>query len=253
MIRFLDRLSHARTLRRWRENARRSETAALSDLREQRNRARELRRQLERLIHVAEGRLARPRVGSEHFPKPLGTDWSWRPEFWRGPLPVPGFADLPREARLTGEAALFHDSTLSEITLRQARNTRDGDLAPFGLSLDVFGFDGSFLSLSLDLPVEATSGMTRAHLVRLDTTIETERPLDMSARLNIQHGPNTERLVRDLPPGAEAKSVEFDLAYARLNEKRIEKIWLDLIFKAPKMNRMVVRDLTLCRHYRAEL
>ncbi|TMV06914.1 hypothetical protein FGK63_12400 [Ruegeria sediminis] len=252
MNRFLDRLFHARAIRNWRAAARRSDMADLTDLRMQRNRARDLRRHLDKLIHVADGRLLHPRIGSELFPKPPGTDWSWRPDLWRGPLPVPGLASAARKAPVDGEVTLFHDCAISEIALRQLRNTRDGDLAPFGLCLDVFRFDGSFLSLSVDLPTDAGVGMTGSHLVRLDTTIGFERPLEVIARLNIQHGPNTEQIVRTLPQESEVKTVEFDLAYARLNEKRIEKIWLDLIFDAPEMNRMTVRDLTLCRHPRAD-
>ena len=252
MNRLPDRLLHALALRNWRRAARRAETATLAELRMQRNRARALRGHLDQLVHVADGRLSRPRIGSANFPRPLGTDWSWRPDLWRGPLPGTGLASAPNKAQVDDEVSLFHDCEKREVSLRQDRNTRDGDLAPFAVCMDVFAFHGSFLSLSVDLPREAGDGMTKSHLMRLDTSIETERPLGISARLNIQHGPNTERIVRDLPPDGDFKSAEFDLAYARVNEKRIEKIWLDLIFKAPEMNRMVVRDLTLCRHYRAE-
>ena len=47
--------------------------------------------------------------------------------------------------------------------------------------------------------------------------------------------------------------VEFDLAYTKLNEKRVERIWLDLIFEGPEMNQVTIRDLTLSRYPRAEL
>ena len=38
--------------------------------------------------------------------------------------------------------------------------------------MDVFKFDGSLLSLVIDLPPEAAQGMPRAHLLRIDTIIE---------------------------------------------------------------------------------
>ena len=47
--------------------------------------------------------------------------------------------------------------------------------------------------------------------------------------------------------------VEFDLAYTKLNEKRVEKLWLDLIFEGPEMNQVTLRDLTFSRRPRAEL
>ena len=148
---------------------------------------------------------------------------------------------------------LFHDCAFSELTLRQLRNTREADLAPYGLRMDVFKFDGSFLSLVIDLPQEAAAGLTRQHLLRVDTIIETEKPLEIFARLNIKHGPNTEQLVRELPLYEQDVMVEFDLAYSRLNEKRIERVWLDLIFEAPDMNQVVLRDLTFARHLRASI
>ena len=47
--------------------------------------------------------------------------------------------------------------------------------------------------------------------------------------------------------------IEFDLAYSNLNEKRIERAWIDLIIEGPNMNQIVLRDLTFSRRPRAEL
>lgn len=253
MGRLLDRMVFARLLRRWRRAARDAQNTPLPQLRLQRNRARELRTHLDQLIHVADGRLALPHIGTSYFPRPHGTDWAWRPELWRGPLPVPGLSSVKSESMLGNEVTLFHDCSHSELTLRQLRNTREADLAPYGLRLDVFSFDGSFLSLVVDLPTEATLGLTRDHILRVGTIIEVEKPLEIFARLNIKHGPNTEQIVRELPLNEEEVKVEFDLAYSRLNEKRIEKIWLDLIFEAPEMNQVVIRDLTFSRRRRAAI
>lgn len=253
MGRTLDRLIFARLLRRWKRAAAQAKVTPLPRLRLQRNRARELRTHLDSLIHIADGRLALPHIGTSYFPRPHGTDWAWRPELWRGPLPVPGLSSVKSESMLGDEVTLFHDCSQSELTLRQLRNTREADLAAYGLRLDVFNFDGSFMSLVIDLPPDATAGLTREHIIRTDTIIEVEKPLEIFARLNIQHGPNTEQIVRELPLNEEEVKVEFDLAYSRLNEKRIEKIWLDLIFEAPEMNQVVIRDLTFSRRRRAAI
>jgi hypothetical protein len=58
--------------------------------------------------------------------------------------------------------------------------------------------------------------------------------------------------VRELPLQAEDIRVEFDLAYSNLNEKRVEKMWIDLIFEGPEMNQVVLRDVTFSRRPRAE-
>ncbi len=119
--------------------------------------------------------------------------------------------------------------------------------------MDVFRFDGSFLSVVVELPPEACKGLKRRHLIRLDTIVELEKPLEIFARLNIRHGPNTEQIVRELPPEDDNVFVEFDLAYTKLNEKRVERMWVDLIFEGPEMNQVTMRDVTFARYPRAEL
>lgn len=250
---FLEGRLYARAVQRWARAARRAASADLATLRRQRTRARLLRAQLDQLIYTADERLALPVVGATGFPKPHNADWAWRPELWRGPLAGPGIAAVETKSMLGNEATLFHDCSRSELSLRQLRNTREADLAPYGLQMDVFKFDGSFLSLVIDLPHDAVAGLKRRHLIRMDTIVQMEHPLEMFARLNIRHGPNTEQIVRELPAGEEQVSIEFDLAYTKLNEKRIERAWVDLIFEGPNMNQVVLRDLTFSRRPRAQI
>ena len=252
-ISILDRLAYRRTMRQWARAARQAGSTNLGKLRQFRLSARLLRTHLDRLIHRADERLALPVIGSNSFPRPHNADWAWRPELWRGPLPSPGASSVQTKSMLGKEATLFHDCNLSELTLRQLRNQREEDLAPYGLRLDVFKFDGSFLSLVIDLPAEATNGLNRNHLLRMDCIVEMEKSLEIFARLNIKHGPNTEQIVRELPLHEADITVEFDLAYSNLNEKRVEKAWIDLIFEGPEMNQVVLRDLTFSRRPRAAM
>jgi len=252
-FRFLDRRINAQTLFRWARAARLADVTDLSTLRRQRSGARALKTHLDRLIHKADERLALPSIGSTNFPKPHNADWAWRPELWRGPLPTPGLSSVQTKSMLGNEVTLFHDCEHSELTLRQLRNLREEDLAPYGLRLDVFKFDGSFLSLVVDLPEVATEGLKRNHLLRMDVIVEMEQPLEIFARLNIKNGPNTEQIVRELPLHEENIKVEFDLAYSNLNEKRVEGAWIDIIFEGPEMNQVILRDLTFSRRPRAHL
>ena len=249
----MDRVLDRRSLRHWTRAARSAETAELSDLRRHLDEARVLRERLDHVVFIAEGRLAEPRIGSTTFRRPAGTDWSWRPELWRGPLAQKGHAAVESRTGLGEDVTVFHDCTVSELTLRQLRNQGGADLAPFGLRLDIFRFDGSFLSLVLDLPDEACVGLKRRHIIRMDVTLELERPIEVYARLNIRHGPNTEQIVHQLPLQTQETFVEFDLAYSKLNEKRVEAMWVDLIFDNPAMNQAIVRDMTFSRYPRAEL
>ena len=242
-----------RSLRRWTRLAKSAKDMDLETLRVTRGRARTLLRPLEQLVHVADSRLLLPLIGSNAIQQPLNSDWVYRPEIWRGPVTPRGISAAKNKAAIGKEATVFHDCTISELTLRQIRNTREKDLAPFGVQMDVFKFDGSFLSIVLNLPDDAVHGLKKKHLLRMDAIVEMEKPLEIFARLNIKHGPNTEQLVRELPLHEDEVMVEFDLAYTKMNEKRVERIWIDLIFEGPQMNQVILRDTTFSRRPRAEL
>ncbi len=240
-------------LARWTRAARLVHGLEPAALRQLRTDARSIRRVLDRVLFAAEGQLAMPLGGGDGIERPLGCDWAWRPELWRGPVVPQGMAGAETRSTLGSELTLFHDCKVSELTLRQIRNGRAQDIAPFGLRMDVFRFDGSFLSLVLDLPESGVQGLRRSHLLRLSMDVELEKPLEIFCRLNVKHGPNTDQLVRELPLHIGEKFVEFDLAYTKMNEKRVEKAWIDLIFEGPQMNQVVLRDLTFARHPRADI
>ncbi|MEI6098204.1 MAG: DUF6478 family protein [Alphaproteobacteria bacterium] len=251
--RYWDAFLHRRSLRRWMRKSKGAAAADLATLRTWRGQARALRRNMDIVNHEADHRLALPVIGSDVFPRQLGTDWWWRPFAWKGPSPLPGIASVSGKTAFCEGISVFHDCRKADLILRQIRNTREVEIAPFGLRMDVFGFDGSFLSLVLDLPEDVTRGLKQRHLIRLDAIVEMERPLKVFARLNIKHGPNVDQIVRELPPNSEPVMVEFDLAYSKMNENRIERLWVDLIFEDPAMNEVTLRDVIFSRRPRAEL
>ncbi|MDA5092642.1 DUF6478 family protein [Aliiroseovarius sp. KMU-50] len=253
------RLIQWRATRHWGRLARKVREYDLSTLRKLRGSARHLRAQLDHVIRVADSRLALPMVGSNAFPKPLFCDWSYRPELWRMPISPIGLAAAPTKSTFGEEVMLFHDCRSSELTVRQVRNTREDDLAPFGLRMDVFRFDGSFLSLVIEMPAASVDDLKQRHLVRMNAVVEMEKKLEIFTRLNIKHGPNTEQLVRELPfedlseDGRAEVEVEFDLAYTNMNEKRVERMWVDLVIENPEMSQIVLRDINISRRPRAEV
>ncbi len=250
---FFERLTHKRSLQHWAGRAEAARKVDFQTLRGFQKKAWNLRNLLDEVLFVAEDRLALPRPGSEEFKKPADTEWAWRPALWRGPAWTKGIAGINSGETIAEGATLFHDCQFSDLTYRQMRNTRQSDLAPYGARLDVFTFDGSFLSLVLDLPDESRQGLQRTNLFRLNTVVESERPLEIFARLNVKHGPNVEQIVRELPLHQDDVWVEFDLGYTKINEKRVEKIWVDLIFEGPQMNQITLRDITMSRGRRSEL
>lgn len=223
------------------------------ELKALRNRARALGRRIDKVLHAAEGRLALPLANQAAIRRPMHSDWAWRPELWCGPVKGAGIASVETRAPVGNEAKLFHDCALSELSIRQIRNSKAEDVAAYGVRMDVFRFDGSFLSLVVDLPQSGVDGLSRRHVIRLDIRVETEKPLEIFGRFNVRHGPNVEQLVREFSGSTGEFSVEFDLSATRMNEARVERAWLDLIFEGPEMNEIILRDVTLSRRPRAEI
>jgi Family of unknown function (DUF6478) len=253
LARLIDRWRLRKVQEYWTRTAEAAPTLRPLALHSLRGQARAMRRHIDRVIHVADHKLATPAIGAGLPRLPLGTDWSWRADAWRGPLPQPGLIATTDRSRISDDLSLYHDCPLGEVAVRQSRNSGDDDRAPFGLCLEVFGFQGSFLSLATSLPAEAVQGLKSRHLLRLDAIIHSERPLRAYARLNVRHGPNVAQIVRELPALAGEVVVDFDLAYAKLDDTRIERAWLDLIFNDTAMNGIALRDLVVSRRPRAKL
>lgn len=252
----VDRLIHRRVLRRWERVAADAGALDLPTLRALRNEARELRQRLDQALHAAEDGISLPAGGGVGTELPLHADWAWRPDPWRLPCDRPGIA-APAPGTEVGPAVrLFHDAPEPQLVLRQVRNAGAADRAPFALSLDVYDFSGSFLSLAIDLPEAVARSLRLRHVLQLSLGLTIERPVEVFARLNVRSGPNVEQMLRQIPlePGADGAGIaEFDLAYSRINEKRVEAAWIDVIFGRAAMNRILLRDAVLSRRPRAEL
>lgn len=249
----IGRFLHRRTLARWKAATRELDGAQLDALEVQTKFAQKTIRAVRAFQTRAQDRLNLPRHGADTFLRPPGTDWSWRPQLWRTQFPQGGIAPALAKDRMTNEVVIFHDCKTAEVALRQIRNMREIDLSLYGLTLDVFHFDGNYLSLVIEVPPSACAGLRKSHLLRLCAVIARERPTKIYTRLNVKHGPNTEQVLLTLPDDHEDTMVEFDLAYSQLNEKRAERMWIDIMIENPAMNKITFRDLTLCRYPRADL
>lgn len=250
---FFDERLYKRQLKQWQMNVQAVRSMSLSELRALRRKANQLKRRIDTVNHVAMSRLTLPVIGSKAIRKPARTEWAHRPEAWAGPVVPTGVAAIETKTQIGSELTIFHDCRTSELSLRQVRNTQEEDLAPFGIRMDVFNFDGSFLSLAIDMPPDSVQGLKRSHLLRLNMIIDSERPQEMFARLNLRHGPNTEQIVRELDLTTRELWVEFDLYYTQFNESRGNSMWIDLIFEGPSMNQVVIRDITLIRRPRTNI
>jgi hypothetical protein len=250
---FLNERLNDRTLKWWDRQGQDAENMDFVELRDLRSEARRLKNRMNKIDHIATSRLTLPVIGSKAIKKPQGTEWAYRPEAWAGPVSPSGISSIASKSRIGSELALFHDCSASEMTLRQVRNSREEDFAPFGIQLDVFNFTGSFLSLAVELPSDAVEGLKREHIIRLTLIVDSERPQEMFARLNLRHGPNTEQIVRELDLSTRELFVEFDLFYTNFKDKRAQSLWFDLIFESPSMNQITIRDISVIRRRRANI
>jgi len=248
---FLERRILRRSVQKWAELAERAPNLPAEDLIALNGTAKRLRRRLDKLTVAAEAALVPDPQGG--IPRPDQCDWAWRPDPWCAPGEGSGIVGAPSPCKLSENVTLFHDCAQSEICLRQFRNTLPGAAAGYANQIGVFRFDGSFLSLVLTLPEAAFRRISRNHFFTLRTDMSRENPIEVYVRLNVQHGPNTEQIVRQLEFKDDHGLAEFDLAYSNINEKRVEKIWVDLIFDNPGMNQVTLNDLTLTRAPRADL
>ncbi len=237
-----------RLLAPWLSLAERGDALSAEHLAEIRPMARQVRRAAERLLLRAEAQVQRAAL-----PRLPGTDALWRPDPWATPMiPAGQVAPAPR-CPLGPGATLFHDGRPESVILRQIRNSGPTDLAPFGLRFEVFDLQGRFVSLSLDLPSWLAAGLTRRQILRLDLDLAVEPPQEVYARLNILQGPNTETQVCHQPMATPHTVMEFDLAFARVEDPRIGKVWLDVILQDPAQNAVTLRDLVVSRRLRAEI
>ncbi|WP_179378081.1 DUF6478 family protein [Jannaschia marina] len=218
-------------------------------------RARQMAETARRLSEAAD-RVLLSSDGGGAIDRPSMCDWAWRPTPWTSRMLPAAIVGATGGTTLTQGVRLFHDCPLSEITLRQLRMTQAPAHAPFALSLDALGFEGSFLSLAIDLPEEAALALRRSHILGVAARLHLERPGEVFVRLNIRQGPNTDQMVSELQPGdtPDAPAIaEFDLGFDEINPAKLEAAWIDLILERPEMNRVRIDDLTLTRRPRADI
>jgi len=250
---FFGRLGRVSPLHRFERAVASPAVLSLTDLSNLNSEMRKMRCDLDQMRATIQSEVLTRGSGSDGINRPDQCDWAARSGPWSEPISPRGHVQLASPTELGAGVKLFHDASNPDMSLRQDPVPGHIEGARFGLVLEVYRFDGSFLSLVQDLPEAALAGLTRNHFVSVQLRLETEQPLEIYARLNVQHGPNTEQIVRQLPLGEAEVMVEFDLAYTNLNEKRVEALWLDLIFENPTMNRIALWDMVMLRAPRADL
>lgn len=240
------------TLKRWQRALREPRDLSSADLKRMNGDIRGMRDRLDTMAAQSRSALLTRTSGSDGIERPDQCDWATRPAPWSEEMRPRGIVGLNSPQPLPGGATVFHDANHAEMSLRQERAPHWAQGAQFGLVLEVYRSDGSFVSFVQDLPPEALVGLTRNHFITVNLVADREQPVEIYARLNIQHGPNVEQIVRQVEFEDTKGQAEFDLAYTKINEKRLEKAWLDLIVEGPKMTRVALWDMVVLRAPRAD-
>lgn len=252
MPEFLNRLGLAQSLKRWTRALQVPGSIVTRDLKAMYRDMRATRDRIDVLAATAQTELLTRVTGKDGIERPDQCDWAVRPGPWCAAIRPAGHVDVGSPFVIGSGVTLFHDAVRSDLSVRQVR-AHSGLVGPkFGLVLEVYRFDGSFVSLVQDLPAEALEGLTLNHFIAVHLQVTREQPLEIYARLNVQHGPNHEQVVRQFSFEGDRGLAEFDLAYTKINEKRLEKAWLDLILEGPEMNRVEIQDMVLLRAPRAD-
>ncbi|MEM7722580.1 MAG: DUF6478 family protein [Pseudomonadota bacterium] len=250
---FWGRFGQNRPLRRWDRALQSASTLSASDLVRMTRQMTRLRHRLDDLNAKASDALRQRIDGHDGIDRPDQYDWAERAGPWRTKLNPVGHVDLGSPTKLGAGVTLFHDAAQADLSLRQEKAPGHVTGAAYGLILEVYRFDGSFVSVVQDLPKAALDGLTLNYFFSVHLRVETEQPLEIYARLNVQHGPNTEQIVRQFDVNGDRGTADFDLAYTKINDKRLEKAWIDIILEGPHMNRIALWDMVVLRAPRADV
>lgn len=250
---FISSYLQKRSQRRWARLAELAKSAPLDRLRDMRRNSEVMAAQVRNVMHVTEQRLARPLLGTSNMDLPASTDWSHRPEIWASRISPYGHAPARNNVSLGNDLTLYHDCKSPALCLRQIRNRHVDGLSPFALQMDVYSFDGTFMSLVVKAPDSLIDDIRKDHVLRLSTKLESERVIGLNVRMNLKNGPNTEQVNKEVDISKPECTAEFDLAYVPFKEHRAEHIWFDLFFDSPPMNQVILRDLTISRYMRSKI
>lgn len=182
--------------------------------------------------------------------RPIGTDWVWRPAVFGTNLPdsvcIPAFSP----ATLGRDLSLFHDCPLVQISLRQEYTAQPDR---FAIRLETFAFQGSYMSMVLEVPPAICADLHVDHLIRLSVCLDTKQPVTLSARLNAVHGSDVAQLQETLVAEGACRVAEFDLLDIPLARHGVDRFWIDIFIDCPAPSSLLLQEISVMRCQRADI
>ena len=183
----------------------------------------------------------------EGFHVPPKTQWGFTPVLQNGVTQGGISGNILTGTMLGPHVTVHHDGDGAQLSIGQA------DDYGKGVGFDVGDFPCDFFSLAFELPLEGVLALGHQDLLRLVLRTQANEPFQAFARLNLNHGPNTEQVVRMIDIGAGESFAEFDVFYTEFEQKRAAGAWIDLIIKDPAHRRVALEEVIILRRARASL
>ena len=246
-------LRHRLARQYWTATSARLATLPPADLKIVQRRARALSRLTKTVADRSGSQLLRGHDDPTHVPLSGRATWAFRPQVWAQSIAPSCRAPVQSQSRLGDALTFYHDDPAAGILARQFAHKDDRHASHCGLILEVFGFAGRFVSAAIDLPDAAWRGIGKSELIRLRSHVVADKSTTITARINVRHGPNTDQILRGIDLDRHDNVVEFDMFYSAIEPDKVSGMWLDIIWENPAMNRIVINDLVLSRHPRANV
>ena len=168
---YLGRALSAVYLKFWRNRLQRAAGEKTAKLRQQRREALALQRALGDVLPRINDELHHRLNRSKAYRHGSNMLWSWRPELWAAPCPSAAGPVPQSGAHLASNTKVFFDDADCAVIIQQFRNDMSEAFAPYGVALELFQFEGSFLSLAIDLPDELYETFAKDELIGLSGAI----------------------------------------------------------------------------------
>lgn len=179
------------------------------------------------------------------FHVPSKTQWAFTPRLQSAITQDGIFGHILTGTALCPQVTLHHDAADAGFSIEWAHAG--------GVKFDFANFAPGFFSLAFELPVEGVKALGRQDLLRIALRTRADEPFRAYVRLNLCHGPNTEKIVRMIDIADGESFAEFDIFYTDFEQRRATSAWIDLIFNAPIPKRIALEEVVILRRARASL
>jgi hypothetical protein len=169
--------------------------------------------------------------------------WSFTPAIWRSDLWPNATKDAASGSKIGPDCKLFHDARNHAVSWRQ-------DAKIFVLDAD--DFDGSYLSLALEIPEIHRQSISKNSILSVETNASAPDDFGASLRLNLQRGPNIYENWHPLNPQQGSTITDFDMANFGIDPAQAQSAWLDFMVLPRRSFTLSVNSLSISHRQRLE-